>query len=371
MTVTATGPVRVGIVGAGDVSAQYLDSLRQYPDIEVTAIADLDTERARERAETYRIERTDTVDGLLGDQDLELLVNLTPPAQHVPLSLAAVKAGKHVWSEKPLGTDRAGAESLLRAATDAGVLVGCAPDTILGRGIQSSARHLADGRIGAPHTVLTLMQGPGPESWHPRPEFFYRAGAGPLFDIGPYYVATLAMLLGSVARVTAKGHRASPTRTIGSGPDAGRTFDVEVSSHVSVLTEFESGVVGTSIYSFDSPVRRQLFEVTGAAGTLTVPVSGFDGVSDLVAAGGPREAAAVALPPEGTERDRGVGALDLARAIRSGAGPRCSGDLARHALDVLLAIEESIASGGSVPVTSMAPPVELVDSTWDPREQTL
>ncbi len=365
-----TGPVGVGIIGAGNISDEYLTSLTSYPDVTVIGIADIDLARAAAQADKYGLDFSGSPGELLALQTVELIVNLTIPAVHAEVSLAAVRAGKHVWAEKPIALDRESARQLLDEATSAGVVVGNAPDTVLGSGIQNSHRLIGEGKIGTPQTVLTLMQGPGPDSWHPRPQFLFARGAGPLFDIGPYYFTTLTMLLGEIESVQALGHRAYEEREIGSGPDAGTRFPVEIWTHMSVLTRFASGVVGTSIYSFDSPVRRQLFEVTGSGGTLTVPVSGFDGPSSFLAAaadGGDW----VDLPAQGRERSRGVGVLEMARAIRSGRSPRASGELAFHVLDAMLAVEESIEADSPVLVTSSLTGVAPLDAEWDPQERTL
>jgi predicted dehydrogenase len=275
-----------------------------------------------------------------------------------------------VWGEKPLTLDRASARAVLDAAEEHGVVVGNAPDTILGPGIQTSQRLLAEGTIGDARTVLTLMQGPGPDAWHPRPQFLFAKGAGPLFDIGPYYVSTLVQLLGPIASVTAVGQTPRAERIVGSGPDAGTRFPVEVSTHVSVVTAFASGVVGTSVYSFDSPVHRQLFEVTGAEGTMEVPVSGFDGPTRLLTGTDP-DSPWRTVEAAGPRSGRGVGVLEMARAIRAGERPRASGELAYHVLDVMLSIEESVASGAPVRIGSGAPPVPPVPADWDPTARTL
>lgn len=370
-----TGPrqaaVGVGIVGAGNISDEYLRSLAGYPDVRVVAIADLDLGRARAQAERYGVPAALTVGELLARDDVEIVVNLTIPAAHSDVALAAIAAGKHVWGEKPLTLDLASARQVLAAAAAAGVVVANAPDTILGEGIQNAHRLLADGAIGTPRTLLTLMQGPGPDSWHPRPQFLFARGAGPLFDIGPYYVSTMIQLLGPVASVEAAGQRPRSERIVGSGPDAGTRFPVDVDTHLSVLTRFASGVIGTSVYSFDSAQRRQLFEVTGSAGVLVVPVSGFDGATRVLA-GDDRETDWAEVPPPGVHRERGVGVLELARAVRAGRPPRASGELALHALEVMLAIEESAASGGrEVVVRSTAPAVEPLAAEWDPTAATL
>ena len=360
----------VGIIGAGNVTGQYLPSLLSYPDIQVRGIADLDAGRAAGVAAEYGLPFSGTAAELLAIDDIELVVNLTTPAAHAEVALAVIESGRHLWGEKPLTMDRESAGAVLAAAATAGVAVGNAPDTILGPAIQNSQRLLAQGAIGAPQTVLTLMQGPGPDRWHPRPQFLFAPGAGPLFDIGPYYLTTMVQLLGPIAKVEAAGHRARAQRVIGAGPDAGATFPVEVDTHVSVLTTFRSGVVGTSVYSFDSTVSRQAFEISGAHGTLEVPVSGFDGPTRLLREPGP-DASWETIAPPGESRDRGVGVLEMARAIRAGRPPRASGQLAFHVLDVLLAIEESAASGQPVPVTSTADPVPPLDEDWSPGTATL
>lgn len=362
--------MRVGIVGAGNISDEYLRSLASYPDIEVVGIADLDPTRATEQAGKYGVPWSGATADLLAREDVELIVNLTIPAVHAEIALAAVAAGKHVWSEKPLTLDRDSAKRLLDAAAAAGVVVGNAPDTILGEAIQNSQRLLLDGAIGSPQTVLTLMQGPGPDSWHPRPQFLFARGAGPLFDIGPYYFTTLVQLLGPIESVEAEGHRTWETRVVGSGPDAGSTFPVEVWTHASVLTRFRSGVVGTSIYSFETPIRRQLFEITGDSGALEVPVSGFDGPSRLLR-GDSRDAEWETIPPGGVHRERGVGVLEMARAIRSGSTPRASGRLAYHVLDAMLAVEESIDAGAPVRLASTVEDVAALPGDWNPAEKTL
>jgi predicted dehydrogenase len=359
---TATG---VGIVGAGNISDEYLRSLATYPDVRVVGIADLDTERARAQAERFGVPAAGSVAELLSRDDVDIVVNLTIPAAHAEVALAAIAAGKHVWGEKPLTLDLASAQAVLDAADAAGVVVANAPDTILGEGIQHAQRLLLDGVIGTPRTLLTLMQGPGPDSWHPRPQFLFARGAGPLFDIGPYYVSTMIQLLGPIRSVVAVGQRPRAERVIGSGPDAGTRFPVEVDTHVSVLTTFASGVVGTSVYSFDSPRRRQAFEITGSDGVLEVPVSGFDGATRVLP-GDDRDHQWSESAPGGVHRERGVGVLEFARALRDGRPPRASGRLAFHALEVMLAIEESARSGGSVAIRSTAPGVDALPVDWDP-----
>ena len=367
-TEPAGQPVGVGIIGAGNVSGQYLPSLLSYPDLAVRGIADLDAQRARDQADSYGIAFAGSPGELLALDGVELIVNLTVPAAHAEVAMAAIETGHHVWGEKPLTDGRASARAVLDAARAAGVLVGNAPDTILGAGIQRSQRLLADGAIGEPGTVLTLMQGPGPERWHPRPQFLFQRGAGPLFDIGPYYLTTLVQLLGPIASVSAAGHRARAERVIGTGPDAGVAFAVDVDTHISVVTRFRSGVVGTSVYSFDSPVSRQQFEITGDGGTMQVPVSGFNGPTLILRSGS--DDGWEEIPAGGEDRDRGVGVLEMARAIGEGRAPRASGQLAYHVLDVMLAIEESVSRGEPVEIDSTADPVLPLEADWSATRST-
>ncbi|MBM9510265.1 Gfo/Idh/MocA family protein [Actinacidiphila acididurans] len=363
------GPTRVAVIGAGDISDQYLTALTGYPDLAVTAVADLLPERARARAQTHGVPAWGSTEQVLARDDVDLVVNLTVPAAHADVALAAIAAGKHVWGEKPLALDRAGARAVLDAADAAGVVVGNAPDTVLGPGVQTAHRLLAGGAVGTPHTVLTLMQGPGPDLWHPRPQFLFAKGAGPLFDIGPYYLTALVQMLGPVVSVSAAGRSPRAERVVRAGPDAGTAFPVEVPTHLSVVTTFASGVTGTSVYSFDSPLRRQLFEITGSGGVMEVPVSGFDGDTRLLTGTAP-DSPWTTVPAEGVRSGRGVGVLELARAIRAGRRPRASGELAYHVLDIMLAVEESAQLGSPVRVASSAPEVPPVPPRWDPNART-
>ncbi|WP_406643138.1 Gfo/Idh/MocA family protein [Amycolatopsis sp. WGS_07] len=229
-------------MGAGFISDTYLENLTAFPDLRVVGVADLDVGRARGQAEKYGVPWGGVAD-LLASQDVEIVVNLTVPAVHVEVSLAAVEAGKHVWTEKPLGLDRGSARKLLDRAREKGVRVACAPDTLLGAGHQTALRALADGRIGAPVTALALFQTPGPEGWHPSPEFLYQAGGGPLFDMGPYYLTQLVQVFGPVRKVTGAGGTVRGTRVVGAGPRAGTEFSVSVPTTVTALVEFVRGGV--------------------------------------------------------------------------------------------------------------------------------
>jgi predicted dehydrogenase len=363
-----TGRVGVGVIGAGVISTEYLGNLTAFPDLDVRFVADLDTERARAQAEKYGVPASGTVDELLADDDVEIVVNLTIPAVHVDVALRALAAGKHVWSEKPFALDRTSGRQLLDAAHDAGLRVATAPDTFLGAGIQSARRLVESGEIGEALTALTLMQSPGPESWHPNPDFLFQEGAGPLFDIGPYYLTALVQLFGPVASVSAQVSKAAERRTIGSGPRAGEQFDVTVPTHVGALFQFESGRSAQSIFSFDSKLGRTSFEVAGSAGTLVVPdPNTFDG--ELVVHEGGSDTRSV--PATGVTRTRGIGVLELARAVRAGVPERASGEQAFHVLDVMVSTIEAATSGTVVEVASTLEIAPSLPEDWDPTARTL
>src|SRR5215218_5310895 len=232
--------VGIGVIGAGTISDAYLKSLASFPDVTVHAIGDLRPEAAAAKAEEFGIQVHGGPDVVLSHPDVEIVVNLTVPIAHVEVALAAIAAGKHVWSEKPFSLDQDSGLKLMATAKDAGLRLGCAPDTFLGPGLQTARRIIANGDIGEPLTALTLMQSPGPESWHPNPAFLFQEGAGPLFDIGPYYLTAFVQMFGPVARAAAVGSIGRPTRVVGKGPRAGERFAVTTPSHVSTLIGFGS-----------------------------------------------------------------------------------------------------------------------------------
>ena len=370
-TGTRSGRVGVGVIGAGVISSQYLTNLTSFPDLDVRFVADLDTDRARARAQEFGVPGSGTVAQLLADDAIEVVVNLTIPAVHVEVALQVLAAGKHVWSEKPFALDRESGRQLLDAARAAGLRVATAPDTFLGAGLQSSRRLVESGRIGRPLSALTLMQSPGPESWHPNPDFLFAEGAGPLFDIGPYYLTALVQLLGPVTRVSAATSRARESRTIGSGPRAGQTFPVTVPTHVSALYEFAGGATAQSVFSFDSALKRTQFELSGSEGTLVVPDPNTFGGDLVVHAGGGGDDEPVVLPSTGSTATRGTGVLELARAVRAGVPERASGELAFHVLDIMVATTEAGASRTPVEVTSTVEVAPALPEDFDPTAPTL
>jgi predicted dehydrogenase len=286
------------------------------------------------------------------------------------VATAALKAGKHVWIEKPFALDRGSGRDLLKAADAAGLRLGCAPDTFLGAGLQMARRMIDRGDIGTPLTAMTVFQSPGPESWHPNPAFLFQPGAGPLFDMGPYYLTTLVQTFGSVRRVAALGSRAKEVRVVASGPRAGEEFAVEVPTHVSAMAEFDSGQSSHSVFSFESPRSQEgVIEISGTEGTISLPDPNyFDGDVRIWRSG---DQDWTVVPATGAANGRGMGVLDMARAIRAGVRHRATGDLAYHVLDTMVSISESIGSAAFVDVESSAPVSPALPQGWDPTASTL
>ena len=353
MSRPSSGRMGVGIVGCGTISAAYLRGCRTFDILDVVAVADLDRSRAEARADEFGVQRVLEVDELLRDPAVELVVNLTVPAAHAALSLAAIDAGKHVYVEKPLALDRDEGRRVVQAAERAGVQVGCAPDTFLGGGLQTCRAAIDAGVIGRPLSATAYMLSRGPESWHPDPGFLYEPGAGPLFDMGPYYLTALVSLLGPVAKVAGSATIGIEERTVGSGPRAGTTFRPSTPTHVTGLLTFASGVAGTLTTSFEvGASEHPRLEIHGSEGTLSLPdPNRFGGPVRLRTVGddGWRE---LPLSHGRTENRRGLGAADLAHAVRAGRRPRAGATLALHVLDVMQTILEAAASDRTLRVES-------------------
>ena len=374
---TRTGPVGVGFIGTGMISNTYLENLSKFPDIEVVILGDLNVDAAKARAEQHGVRQWGTADDVLNHPDVEVVVNLTIPAVHAEVASQAITAGKHVWTEKPISVDRQSGLNLLAQADAAGLLVGIAPDTVLGPGLQTARRAIARGDIGEPLSAQTVMQYVGPDIFHPNPEFLFSRGAGPLFDIGPYYLTALVHLFGSVASVAAVGSQSRAKRTIQAGDRAGTTFDVQVPTHVSAIARFVDGGVAQSVFSFDSPLTRMGYvEVTGTEATMIIPDPNmFTGQVKITRA---PTFAAIGEDPAwesvtitGAYAERGLGVLDLARAARTGGRPLASGELGFHVLDTLVAIDEALTHNQVIPVHSRVDRIPLVADGFDPFTATL
>jgi predicted dehydrogenase len=347
-------PVKVGVIGCGDISRAYLENARTFHILDVVACADLYLERAQERAQEFHIPRACTVAELLADPEIELVINLTIPAAHAEIGLAALEAGKCVYNEKPLAIVRKDAQRMLGKAADKHLLVGCAPDTFLGGGLQTCRKVIDDGEIGEPIAASAFMLSHGHENWHPDPAFYYRIGGGPMFDMGPYYLTALIALMGPIRRVTGSTKITFPTRTITSEPHAGDEIEVTTPTHITGIMDFASGAIGTISTSFDVwSTTLPPIEIYGTQGTLLLPDPNTFGGPVRMRKAGEHTWRDVPLTHGYTKNSRGIGAADMAYALRSGRPHhRANGELAYHVLDTMCAFEDASHGGKHTRLTS-------------------
>jgi predicted dehydrogenase len=347
-------PHRIGIVGLGVISRAYLDTLATSGSAVITAVADLDAARAREVAAGLPSARALTVAELLASDEVDTVLNLTIPAAHAEIALGALEHGKQVFGEKPLAVTLESGRSILRAADARGMRVGSAPDTVLGTGLQTARAAIDSGLIGRPVAASAVMASPGHERWHPNPDFYYREGGGPLFDMGPYYLSALVHLLGPVRSVIGASSRTRFERVIQSGPRAGERIPVSVDSHLTGVLEHAGGALSTITMSFDSTATLAApIEVHGEEGTLAVPDPNiFDGEAAVQLTGADGWSA---LPSSAgyVEASRGAGLLDLVRS-NAESPARASGSLALHVLDIMESLQRAAVEGRRLETTTTA-----------------
>ncbi len=353
--------VNVGVIGCGNISGIYLEVGQTFEILNIAALADLIPERARSQAEKYHIPNVFTVQEMLADPTIEIILNLTVPNAHAEVGQAALEAGKSIYNEKPLAITRQEARRMLATAQARGLLVGGAPDTFLGGGLQTCRKLIDDGWIGQPVAATAFMLCHGHESWHPAPEFYYKVGGGPMFDMGPYYLTALISLMGAVQRVTGSVRISFPERVITSLPKYGTKIQVEVPTHVAGMLDFTNGAIATLVTSFDvwsAEVPR--IEIYGTTGSLSVPdPNGFGGPVRIRRAGVP-EWNEVPLTHGYTKNSRSLGVADMAYALRTGRPARASGALTYHVLDIMHAIHEASLAGRHILLESACPqPAQL------------
>ncbi len=347
--------IRVGFIGVGNIFPQYVRGCRAFDILEIAAVSDLDVQRAKDRAKEFDIPKACSVDELLADPSIQIVVNLTIPNAHAQVALKVLEAGKHVYGEKPLALSRKEGAAVLELANAKGLRVGCAPDTFLGGGGQTARKLIEDGAIGVPVAAEAAFISHGPESWHPNPEFYYKQGAGPLFDMGPYYLTALVNLLGPVRRLSGSARISFPERIATSKEKYGLKIAVEVPTHVAGVLEFANGAVGTITTSFDvwRDYSPQLM-IYGSEGSISVPdPNNFDGDVRLWRAGS-NKWESIPLTHR-TDVGRGIGVADMAYAIRSGRPHRASAEMAFHVLDLMEGIPEAAQRGEHLMVGSVCP----------------
>lgn len=361
---------RVAIVGCGVISRTYAKTIGKLGFVELAACVDGVPERAEELATRFG-SQTSTLDAVLQDPEIDAVVNLTPPLAHAAVTQAVLESGKAAFSEKPLGVEFAEGAALVELAAGSGTRLGCAPDTFLGAGLQTARAAIDRGDIGEPLAANAFMLQPGPELWHPNPEIFYQHGAGPLLDMGPYYLTTLIQLLGPARAISAAARASRTQRPILSEPRRGELIDVEVPTHVGALVEFASGPIATLVTSFDVQATRYYnIEVYGTEGTLSVPdPNTFDGPV-RIKRNGDETWTDIDLLPVNLPQQRGIGLADMLWAQRSGRAHRTSSELALHVLELMTGALAAARDGRRVDLATTceraAPlPVGLAPNTFD------
>jgi predicted dehydrogenase len=356
---------RIGIVGIGNISGIYLENLNGMfgKRVKVTAITDLIHERAAKASADYGIPHIKKTEDLINSPDVDIILNITEPYNHYGVSLQAVKAGKHIYTEKPICAEREEAREVLKIAAEKKLRVGNAPDTFLGAGIQTCRKLIDDGWIGKPVAVTAFMVGRGHEHWHPGPEFYYKKGGGPMFDMGPYYLTALVNLIGPVARVSGSTRKTFETRTITSEPLNGKVINVDVPTHIAGVMDFANGAVGTIITSFDVYSHTlPCIEIYGSEGTLRVPDPNTFGGPVYVKRFWEEAWSEIPLLKKYPGNSRGLGLTDMAEAITEGRPHRASGELAYHVLDIMHGFHDASASGRYYDVKSTCSRPEPLDA---------
>jgi predicted dehydrogenase len=361
----------IGVVGCGNISMTYLRNAALFPGVELRACADMAPEMARVRADEYGI-RALSVEQLLAAGDIDLVLNLTVPNAHYEISLAALTAGKHVFTEKPLAVTVGQGRMLVEEAERRNLALGSAPDTFLGAAGRTARRLMAEGAIGRPTTGTAFMMTRGMEHWHPNPQFYYQPGGGPVLDMGPYYLTMLVNLLGPVRQVMAMAATGQAERTItAQGPYQGSSFTVGTPTTLMSLLEFANGAIITVGMSWDVfRHSNQPIELHGSEGSLRLPdPDTFGGALGLSRKGAGWEEIETASKPYGAlnwpyaapdrANYRMLGVADLARSLVDGRRPRASGELALHVLEVMEGILEAGRRGAAVTIPTGPQPEAL------------
>ena len=347
--------IKVGIVGCGNISGIYLKNCQKLQVLDLVGCADIIKERAAAKAQEYNI-KAYTVEEMLADPGIKIVINLTIPKAHAQVALAAIAAGKSVYNEKPLAIERKDGLKMLALAAKKKVLVGGAPDTFMGSGIQTCRKLIDDNVIGETIGATAFMTCHGHESWHPAPEFYYQTGGGPMFDMGPYYLTALVNLMGPVKSVMGATRITFPERTITSQPLNGKKIKVEVPTHIAGLLHFKNNAIGTIITSFDvwAAVLPRI-EVYGTKGSISVPDPNMFGGPVRLFLPGNKDWQDVPLTHPFAENSRGVGVADMAYALLNKRPARAGGKLTYHVLDIMHAFHDSARQKKLVKLKSTCP----------------
>lgn len=353
----------IGLIGCGNISATYLKFASLFKGLDIRSVADLNMDAAQARGAEFGVTAQSVAD-LLANGSVDVVINLTIPEAHFAVSRSILQAGKHVYSEKPLVLTLEQGAQLRDLAAAKRLALCCAPDTFLGGSAQQARALIDAGALGMITAGSVAVQDHGPEGWHPNPEFFYAPGAGPMMDMGPYYIAGLINLIGPVRRVGALTSSATPTRVIGSGAREGQEIAVKTPSNIRALLEFHSGATMGFDASWDVwSHRRSHFEVYGTEGTLYLPDPNFfGGALQMAGRDGVVRAVEPWAHPFGLHNDvsdlepvanyRTAGLADMVAALLEGREARCSLERGLHAVEVMTACLKSGETGEFVTLTT-------------------
>jgi predicted dehydrogenase len=343
----STSPLKIGIIGCGNISNAYFTGLKPFGMVQVVGAADLLLERAEAKAKEHGV-KAYTIEGLLAEPGIDIVINLTVPKVHASVNLAILEAKKHAYVEKPFALSVDEGKKVLAKAHAAKLRVGCAPDTFFGGGIQTARKLLDEGAIGEPVGAVANMASHGPEGWHPDPEFFYQIGGGPMLDMGPYYLTALVNLLGPIRRATGSARASFAERVVGSGTKQGSKIKVEIPTHYAGVFDFISGPVAALNMSFDVWSHNlPIIEIYGTDGTLRVPdPNTFGGIVEIR---GAQDKEWRQIPLTHSDQvKRGIGVADMAVGIRNDRPHRASGELACHVLEAMLSVQLASERGAHV-----------------------
>jgi predicted dehydrogenase len=353
MAKKSSQPLGVGIIGCGNISNAYFKNIPPYAEyLKIVACADIDLERAKAKATEHGLAKGYLVEELLADPEVDLVLNLTIPAAHATVNQQALKAGKHAYCEKPFALNYKEGLKTLKEAEKRKLRLGCAPDTVLGGGIQTCRKLIDDGAIGKPIAATANMLSHGPEGWHPNPDFFYQPGGGPLFDMGPYYLTSLVTMLGAVKSVSASSTLSFKERIIGSQPFLGKKIKVRTPTHYCGVLEFAKGAVATVTMSFDVWAHHApMLEIYGTEGSIQCPDPNHFNGEVLLWTTKTKEWQKVPLTHNG-ETGRGLGLADMARAIATKRPQRASGELGLHVVEIMESFQASYEAGRRIELKS-------------------
>ena len=380
-------PFRIGLIGTGRISDIYIQNCSKFDELEIVSCGSLDAEESKKKAQVYGIPTVQSPVEILADPNVDCILNLTIPASHAAVTLQALEAGKHVYSEKPIATDILDCRRILNLARSKNLKVGNAPDTFFGGRWQTVRKLLDQQVIGKPTGVMAFAGTHGVERHHPNPDFYYQTGGGPLLDLGPYYLTAMVFLLGPILKVSGMARKTFEQRVIENGNRYGEKIDVEVDTHSLSMLEFQNGTIGSMTLSFDiwdSETPR--FEIYGEDGTICIPDP--DPVHGANIFQGPvlyrtrsesrwefqprpkdRGDWLVAENTHGFNQDsRGVGLLDLYYAVRDDRTVRASAELAAHVSEVMHGILDAPSQSGFVAINSTCDVPEILPENFPASE---